>query len=187
MEKQNLIIFNFKSLYEIINEQEENLNFKIFELSNEKTLNEKINTSQNYLIISKKKINNTSNQFILNQLPIKLSKLIEKINIQFLKIQFNEKSELNIGKYKIDLNSRQLIAKTVVLKLTEKETNIIIYLSKSNNAVGVDQLQSEVWGYHSKLETHTVETHIYRLRKKILKTFNDDSFIVSKKNGYQVN
>ena len=72
------------------------------------------------------------------------------------------------------------------MKLTEKETNIIIYLSKSNNAVGINQLQSEVWGYHSKLETHTVETHIYRLRKKLLKTFNDDSFIISKKNGYQI-
>ena len=73
-----------------------------------------------------------------------------------------------------------------MLKLTEKETNIIIYLSKSNNAVGIDQLQSEVWQYHSNLETHTVETHIYRLRKKILNSFNDNEFIISRKNGYQI-
>ena len=186
MDKQNLIIFKFKILYEIIKEQEENLSFNIIEVNNEKALNEKLNTFQNNITITPKKIDVVVNQFILNQVPIKFSRLIEKLNIQFLKLQFNEKSELSIGKYKINLNSRELIAKDIFLKLTEKETNIIIYLSKSNNAVGINQLQSEVWGYHSKLETHTVETHIYRLRKKILKTFNDDSFIISKKNGYQI-
>ena len=103
-----------------------------------------------------------------------------------LKLQYNENSELRIGKYCINLNSRKLINFDVALKLTEKETNIIIYLFKSNNVVSIDQLQSKVWGYHSKLETHTVETHIYRLRKKILDTFNDNNFIVSKKNGYQI-
>ena len=123
----------------------------------------------------------------MDQTPIKITKLIERFNIQFLKTNFIEKSEFNVGKYKIDLNSRELISKKDILKLTEKETSIIIYLSKSNDAVAIDQLQSEVWKYHSNLETHTVETHIYRLRKKILKTFNDDSFIISKKNGYQIN
>jgi len=101
-------------------------------------------------------------------------------------VNFLEKSELSIGKYKINLNSRELIFKKDSLKLTEKETNIITFLSKSNNAVGVDQLQSQVWQYHSDLETHTVETHIYRLRKKILNTFNDNDFILSRKNGYQI-
>ena len=112
--------------------------------------------------------------------------MIERFNIQFLKVNFIEKSELKIGKYKIDLNSRELISKNKVLKLTEKETNIIIYLSKSNNVVGINQLQFEVWQYHSNLETHTVETHIYRLRKKILNIFNDNEFIISRRNGYQI-
>ena len=186
MDNQNLIIFRFKSLYEIIKELEENINFKIFEASNEENLNNKLNSLQNYLIITQKKIDGVNNQFILNQVPVKISKLIEKLNVQFLKVQFNEKSEISIGKYKIYLNSRKLIANNIVLKLTEKETNTIVYLHKSNNPVGIDQLQSEVWGYHSKLETHTVETHIYRLRKKILKTFNDSNFIVSQKDGYQI-
>ena len=131
-------------------------------------------------------LNKKNNQFLFNKTPIKLSKLIEKINIQFLKQQFIEKSELSVGKYKIDTNSRELILKDKVLKLTEKETSIIIYLSKNKHTVGIDQLQSEVWEHHSKLETHTVETHIYRLRKKISKIFNDDNFIVSKKDGYQI-
>ena len=72
------------------------------------------------------------------------------------------------------------------LKLTEKEINTIIYLSKSKNPVSVDELQEKVWSYQSDIETHTVETHIYRLRKKILNTFNDNKFILSKKNGYQI-
>jgi len=111
MNNQNLIIFNFKHLYEILKELENNLNFKIFESSNPKNLVNKIEISQKYLVITKKKINDISNQFILDNFPIKILKLIEKINIEFLKFQFNEKSELLISKYKIDLNSRILIAK----------------------------------------------------------------------------
>ena len=187
MNNQNLIIFNFKSLYLILKELEEHLNFKIVESPNVKNLNDKIENSKNYLIISQKKINNIDNQFVLNNFPIKISKLIEKINIQSLKLQFNEKSEFKISKYKIDLNSRELIGKNDKLKLTEKEANIIVYLSRSSESVSVDQLQFDVWGYRSKLETHTVETHIYRLRKKILKKFNDNNFILSHKNGYKIN
>ena len=187
MNNQNLIIFNFKSLYLILKELEEHLNFKIVESPNVKNLNDKIENSKNYLIISQKKINNIDNQFVLNNFPIKISKLIEKINIQSLKLQFNEKSEFKISKYKIDLNSRELIGKNDKLKLTEKEANIIVYLSRSSESVSVDQLQFDVWGHRSTLETHTVETHIYRLRKKILKKFNDNNFILSHKNGYKIN
>ena len=113
MDKQNLIIFKFKILYEIIKEQEENLSFNIIEVNNEKALNEKLNTFQNNITITPKNIDVVVNQFILNQVPIKFSRLIEKLNIQFLKLQFNEKSELSIGKYKINLNSRELIAKDI--------------------------------------------------------------------------
>ena len=72
------------------------------------------------------------------------------------------------------------------LKLTEKEINTISYLSKSSKPVNIDELQEKVWRYQSNIETHTVETHIYRLRKKISQKFKDDKFIISKKNGYQV-
>ena len=72
------------------------------------------------------------------------------------------------------------------LKLTEKEVNSILYLFKIGKEVKIQELQTEVWGYQSQLETHTVETHIYRLRKKIAKTFNDEDFIISKKNGYKI-
>ena len=152
-------------------ELEINSNFEFIEISSEKILNDKIIILKNYLIVTQKKIANINHQIVINQLPIKISKLLEKFNIELLKIKFNEQSELNIGKYKINLNSRELVFNNSILKLTEKETNIIVFLSKLKIPVRVSQLQSEVWGYHSELETHTVETHIYRLRKKILKVF----------------
>ena len=79
-----------------------------------------------------------------------------------------------------------MLSKNIKLKLTEKEINTITYLSKSDKPVSVDELQEKVWSYQSDMETHTVETHIYRLRKKILTTFNDNNFITSEKNGYQI-
>ena len=70
--------------------------------------------------------------------------------------------------------------------MTEKEINTITYLYKSDKPVSIDELKEKVWSYQSDIETHTVETHIYRLRKKILNTFNDKDFIISEKNGYQI-
>ena len=88
--------------------------------------------------------------------------------------------------YIIDLNSREILKENIKLKLTEKEINTIKYLSQSNKPVSINELQEKVWSYQSDLETHTVETHVYRLRKKILNIFSDDEFIISKKNGYQI-
>ena len=79
-----------------------------------------------------------------------------------------------------------MLANKTRIKLTEKEINTITYLSKSNKPVSIEELQEKVWSYQSDMETHTVETHIYRLRKKILNTFKDNEFIISKKNGYQI-
>jgi len=108
------------------------------------------------------------------------------INIEFLKIQFNHYSQVKVGNYIIDINSREMITSDAKLKLTEKEINTIIYLTKLNKPISTDELQKKVWNYQSNIETHTVETHIYRLRKKIFNTFNDNDFITSKKNGYQI-
>ena len=80
-----------------------------------------------------------------------------------------------------------MITNNTKLKLTEKEIKAITYLSNTNKPVSIKELEKNVWSYQSGIETHTVETHIYRLRKKILKTFNDNNFIISKKNGYQIN
>ncbi len=186
MSTQNLIIYKFKELYHILNELGLDLNFKINYVDNENSLNEKVKNSNNYLIISNKKYLNFGNQFVLDSTPINIFKLVEKINIEFLKIQFNSQSEMKVNNYTIDLNARKMLTDNTKLKLTEKEINTIIYLSKSNEPVSIDELQEKVWSYQSDIESHTVETHIYRLRKKILNTFKDNEFIISKKNGYQI-
>ena len=186
MNNQNLIIYQFNPLYQILKELEQDLNFKIIESLNEKSLNNQIEKLNNYLIITKKKILNVEYQFVFEHLPIKIFKLIEKLNIEFLKKQFSVQSEFIINDYKINLNSREISFHNTKLKLTEKEVNTIIYLSKIKKAVSIDELQTKVWGYQSNIETHTVETHIYRLRKKIYKIFKDENFIISKKNGYQI-
>ena len=119
-------------------------------------------------------------------MPVKIYRLIERINIEFLKLQFNSQSQVKINDYVIDSNSRQMTSGKTKLKLTEKEINTIIYLLKMKKPVSIDELQENVWSYQSDIETHTVETHIYRLRKKISNSFNDNEFIISKKNGYQI-
>ena len=186
MDNKYLIIYKFTSLYQILKELDQNLNFKIIEIINEKSLNNEVKNLKNYLIITKKKLLYVENEFTLDHLPIKIFKLIEKLNIKFLKQQFSDQSQIKINNYILNLNSREIFLKDVKLKLTEKEASIIIYLSKTKKTVTIEELQTSVWGYQSDLETHTVETHIYRLRKKFFKTFEDNEFIQSKKNGYQI-
>ena len=184
---QNLIIYKFSQLYHILEEIELDLNFKILFVDDEIILNDTIKNLNNYLIITDREYSNIGHQFVLDDTPVNISKFKEKINIEFLKVKFNSQSEVKVSNYIIDLNSREMSEKKIKLKLTEKEINTIIFLSKSNKPVSVDELQKKVWSYQSDIETHTVETHIYRLRKKILNTFDDNEFIISKKNGYQIN
>ena len=186
MSIQNLIIYKFTSLYHILEELSSDLNLNIIFVDNENSLKDRIKNLDYYLVLSNKKYSDISNQFVLDYLPINIFKFIEELNIEFLKQQFNSQSELKINQYIIDLNSRELLLNGTKLKLTEKEINTIIYISKSNKPVSINELQDKVWSYQSDIETHTVETHIYRLRKKILSKFSDDQFIISKKDGYQI-
>ena len=191
MKNQILIIYENFKLYNIFNEIENQIPFSIINLSKKELV--KLDELQNksYLIITQKKITNLRNQIVLDKFPLNIFKFVEKLNIEFLKLKFNEQSKIQIGNYLFDLNVREMSNlnqnQNQKLKLTEKEISSIIYLSNVNKPVKVQELQINVWGYQSDLETHTVETHIYRLRKKILKKFNDKLFIKSSPNGYQVN
>ena len=167
-------------------ELEVDLNINILQVLNDAEFKEKTKNLDNYVVISNIK-QNFSNQLIIENYPINIFKFIEKLNLTFLKNTFNEQSKIVIKNYLLDLNSREIKLDNKNLKLTEKEVQTILYLSKSKKPSNIDELQKKVWGYHSKLETHTVETHIYRLRKKFLNTFNDQNFIMSYKHGYQIN
>ena len=170
--QQTLIIHNFEVLFNILNEIKYHLNFNLKSL-NAKEIEDILNDSNNLIISGEKKFN-LDNQLILHY----------PINI--LKLKFNEQNNVKIGKYSINLNSRLMNKDKVRLSLTEKETQIIIFLNKLKKPTSIIDLQKEVWGHKSKLETHTVETHIYRLRKKIEKKFKDKNFISSHKEGYKI-
>ena len=186
MNNQNLIIYDFQILYEIFAEIEEILNFKLINVSKDKFSKIQFEKLENFLVISNKNISNLEDQIIVENYPIELLKLIENINIRFLKKNYNQQSDISVGKYKLNLNSRKISYKGNSLDLTEKEIHIIIFLKDSKEPVKISKLQSEVWGHSSKLETHTVETHIYRLRKKINDAFDNNDFIKSSKLGYSI-
>ncbi len=187
MNDQNLIIYKFHFLYHILDELRSNLNFKLIKVENEDILNNQVKNLNNYIIITRTKNLDFQNIIALDNLPLNFFNLVEKINVNFLKNQFNTQSRVKLNNYIIDLNSREIISKNKKLKLTEKEVDTIIHLSKNKEPVSINELQKNVWSYQSDIETHTVETHIYRLRKKISDAFDDNKFIVSKKNGYQIN
>ena len=187
MENQNLIIFNFTTIFKILSEIENNLNFKIIKIDKEDLNDFDEKKYPNFLLLTKNQIPKIENQFILDNLPIKLSKLIERINIEFLKVNYKDQSNYTVGNYNLDLNSKSFSKEGKNLKLTEKEINTILYIFEKKKSVNIKDLQSNVWKYQLELETHTVETHIHRLRKKIKDAFNDDNFIISSNNGYKIN
>jgi len=186
MNKQNLIIYDFIELFSILEEIKDNLNFNLLNVSNKEFADLKLNQLNSFLIITKNKVPNLENQIVINNYPLRISKIIETININFLKNRFIQQSEIDLGFYKLNLNSRKMFDDKNELNLTEKEADIIIFLKKSEKSVSIDELQTKVWGHSSKLDTHTVETHIYRLRKKISNKFNNDDFIKSTKLGYSI-
>ena len=186
MSHKKLIIYEYDSLFNILNEIKENLNFEPIKVEENDFQDIKSNLTSDLLIVSKTNLEKINNQMNLQDLPIKINKIIELINIQFLKNKFNLQSNINIGLYILNLNSRKITKNDKKLDLTERETNLIIYLNKSKSPVKIDDLQKDVWEYSSELETHTVETHIYRLRKKISNKFNNSDFIKSTKLGYNI-
>lgn len=192
MINQNIFIINFNSLYEILDEIKDDLLFNIKNYENEDNFFKNQNLDlKNSLIISKSNKNLLSNKdlseknfFDLSLLPISLTKLIELINIHLIKLKFNNQSKINIKDYELNLNSKFISKSDLKLKLTEKEIGIILYLNDEKNDYQVEDLQKNIWGYSKDMETHTVETHIYRLRRKIMDEFNDKNFILSGQNGY---
>ena len=191
MNKSYVIIYNQQSLFDILDEIKENLNFDLIQINSlEKLENfkQKYYLSNLIFLTNNKEMHDKTGlkELIIEKKPYKLQKLVEKINIFLLKNRYAAQSKLNIKNFVLDTNSRELIRDHIFLKLTQKETEVIIYLNNASKNISIQDLQKNVWGHTSDLETHTVETHIYRLRKKILKKFKDNKFILSSKNGYKI-
>jgi hypothetical protein len=207
MFKHNIIITEFNALYQILFEINDYSKFNLSK-TNLKDIN-KVDLSSSIILskfiykdelIFKKKINPNKIIFLLENsksvknindykyifIPFNINNFVEKINVQLLKKKFNDQSFIKISSYILDLNSRVISNNVGNLKLTEKEINLILFLEKNKKPQKVSVLENEVWSYASELETHTVETHIYRLRKKIFNKFKDNNFILSKEDGYLI-
>ena len=202
MNIHNIIIFEFNSLYKILSEIKSNLPFKINNLKKLESKNSNFveyslvitNYINKNFLLKERKIDKNKILFLTKEkknnqhitYPIQIKNLIEKINIKLIKQKYNNQSYLKVSNYILNLNSRIISKNNNSLKLTEKEINIILFLNDHKNPQKVSILQNQVWGYLSELETHTVETHIYRLRKKINDHFNDSNFIISTDDGYLI-
>tara|TARA_B100001115_G_C15665947_1_gene321381 strand:- start:117 stop:695 length:579 start_codon:yes stop_codon:yes gene_type:complete len=190
MSKSAVYILNFKDLYNIIYEIKNFFNFELFNSEDTKSIieNQKKKGDKNFIIVTKKKFNedciNNKQIITIDTFPLNFFTLVEKINSSLLMQQYDFQSNINIAGYKLDINSRVISFNNNKLKLTERETQIILFLKNQNKPINIDILQKEVWGYSKELETHTVETHVYRLRKKLKKSFDDQNFIKSDKKGY---
>ena len=193
MSKSVVNIIDFSVLYNVLFEVKDFLNFEVINYENENVFLEKIekeNSIKNYTIVTKTFLNNKNiNQksvIYLDNKPINFISLIDKINTNLLKQRFSFQSNINIKNYSLNLNSRVISRNENELKLTEREIEIILFLNDKKKPQNINILQKEVWSYATDLETHTVETHIYRLRKKISDKFKDGDFILSSKEGYLI-
>ena len=193
MAKQTVHIIDFEILYNIFDEIKDYLEFQIFHYKNEEIFlnNNNLNLNDSLILVKSNKkvfLNNDKIDrkkiFSISKYPITIDKLVELLNINLIKQKYNYQSNIDINDYVLDLNSRTITKKKESLKLTQKEIDIIIFLNDYKKPQKVDILQNKVWGYSLELETHTVETHIYRLRKKINDKFKDNNFILSNDDGY---
>ena len=194
---QSVIIINIKPLYEILNEINNNFSYKLVHL-NAKEFDENFNkedkkfdnsifiTTSEYIQTLEKIGIKEEKILLINISPESIYKLIDRINVCLIQNKYDFQSNIKLKNYNLDINSKTIEYKNKKLKLTEKEIEIILFLNKDNLSKKVIDLQKNVWGYSSDIETHTVETHVYRLRKKISETFKDDNFILSDDNGYSL-
>ena len=194
---QSVIIINIKPLYEILNEINNNFSYKLVHLNSkefDENFNKKDKQFDNSIFITTSEYIQTLEKIrikeekilLINISPESIYKLIDRINVCLIQNKYDFQSNIKLKNYNLDINSKTVEYKNKKLKLTEKEIEIILFLNKDNLSKKVIDLQKNVWGYSSDIETHTVETHVYRLRKKISETFKDDNFILSDDNGYSL-
>tara|TARA_B100000886_G_scaffold332865_1_gene286079 strand:+ start:428 stop:1057 length:630 start_codon:yes stop_codon:yes gene_type:complete len=119
------------------------------------------------------------------QLPASVDQINNIIVNIIVKKEFKINSSLKINNYKLDKNLRRLVKNDLSLELTEKEIELIELLYKEK-FIKKNEILSIIWKYSKDADTHTVETHIYRLRKKIKEVFNDEGFIKNEKKGYTI-
>ena len=207
-EKKNIILaFGNKEFNDSLMVLKDHLNFNLEVVDNINN-NKLIDNYQGFIIhedaLNNNKIknvlkNDSINKIIIHQtknikgidnieklpLPATIDQINKTINNNFVKKKFLINSSLKINNYILNKNTRQLIKDGKSLELTEKEIELIELL-KDKSFQKKREILTSIWKYSKDADTHTVETHIYRLRKKINETFKDDKFIKSDKKGYTI-
>ncbi len=196
MVNQKLYIINLSNFYNIISELQEHIGYEILKFDSKEIFFDKyesksISTENSILVVHEKEYdffvkNLSEDQIIKLKPPVNIFTFIENLNVRFIQKKYQDQSNVNVKDFFLDINSRELKKGKSSLKLTERETDMILFLNNSRKPVNVETLEKEIWQHSSELETHTVETHIYRLRKKIKAKFGNDDLIKSNKNGYNI-
>ena len=121
---------------------------------------------------------------IVVKLPLSINEFAQAIIDLSQRYKFGKNSLVKVKGYTLDKNTRFLKSKESIIKITEKEMHFIEELNNSSKPLTKDYILKNIWGYSSEADTHTVETHIYRLRQKIQNQFGDKNFIKHTKKGY---
>ena len=212
MDNHTLSIFGSKIFLEIINEVKlfskfkikfyDNLDLCIKDAEKESQLVVFFVNELNKNFLNKIKINNFPLILVVES-PVTKNKLsgelIEQLDMPFTifdfkkkiisliaKNEFKKNSSIHLNDYIVDMNERKVKKNDLELQLSEKEINFLILFSKSKKPISRNLVLKNVWNYSPESETHTVETHIHRLRKKISKKFGDDNFIKNNSKGYYI-
>ncbi|RZO49963.1 MAG: response regulator transcription factor [Candidatus Pelagibacterales bacterium] len=190
MNEFTISIIGNKIFYEIINEIKLFSKYKIKFYENSDLFNT-VSNSEKYIALSFEnslslKIINQGNILEKIKMPFKILDFEKKIILSIAKSEFKSNSLINLSSYVIDKNERKIKKNGVQLKLSEKEINFLILFNKSSKPISRNLVLRKVWNYSPETQTHTVETHIHRLRKKILEKFGDDNFIKNNNEGYYI-
>ena len=195
-EKEDIIKMNilfFENLSDYFKNIKDNIinNIVVTRLSNFESIEQssfKIDNPVFYLTNKKNNINIKTKlqKYELIYYPFNLKNFIEKINLAYSKSKFIINSKVKLLNYTINLNTKEIIDGRNKLKLTEREKNFLLFLKNSKKPQTINNILKSVWGYAKGIETHTVETHVHRLRKKFLDSFNDNNFIKNNKKGYYI-
>ncbi|MDB3857895.1 winged helix-turn-helix domain-containing protein [Pelagibacteraceae bacterium] len=208
MHKINVLSLGSKNFNTSLEELKDHLNFKLITINN--SLDIKISNGydvlfvhQDYLkesfiikflkkndkikILASSTKNHNPEIFTDNLLlPTFIKDINSIIENSVVKKSFNKSSSIKIKDYILDKNEKKLIKNNIYISLTEKEIQLLELFIKNNKATNKDKILNEVWKYAADADTHTVETHIYRLRKKVKHKFADENFILNDKKGYLI-
>jgi len=138
------------------------------------------------LIKNSPKIKNIFSGDLIENLsvPFHIKDFEKKVITLIAKSNFKRNSLIDLRGYTIDKNERKIKKNNLELQLSEKEINFLILFTRTKEPISKNFVLKTVWNYSDETETHTVETHIHRLRKKIFEKFGDNSFIKNNNKGY---